>query len=177
MKENNEKKLKSFATGLAIGGILAGSGVYASTIGAGNVSYSNASSGISATNAQGAIDTLYKKASTYIDPSYIDFTDLMTNSGRNILGSAAGVCIKLDNKVSCFKPNNYEFEKDHIKEVFSSNGTCTTETTGMKYVTCHNPIYQCKVDIRGVKCDDWTKNHSYDCTTWSIEGTTYYHCN
>ena len=60
MKERNEKRLKSFAAGLAVGGILAGGGVYATTVSAGNVSYSNSSSGLNATNAQGVANSLYQ---------------------------------------------------------------------------------------------------------------------
>lgn len=164
MKEKNEKKLKSFATGLAIGGILTGSGVYASTVGANNVSYSNASSGLSATTAQEAIDALYTKANTYIDPSYIDFSNLSINKKRNVLGSESGICIKNNNKVSCFKPNNFTIEKSHIKQVFS-NGTCTSGTSGsIEYVECYNSSFKCIVDTRGVKCSP--RNSSDDCTTW-----------
>lgn len=62
MKESNERKLKNFATGLAVGGIIAGGGVYAATVSASNVSYNNSSTGIRSNNAQGAIDTLQSKA-------------------------------------------------------------------------------------------------------------------
>ena len=62
MKENKAQKLKTFAAGLAVGGVLVGGGVYASTVSASNVSYSNSSSGISATNAQGALDSLASSA-------------------------------------------------------------------------------------------------------------------
>lgn len=64
MKERNEKRLKSFAAGLAVGGILAGGGVYATTVSAGNVSYSNSSSGLNANNVQNAINALSSKAKT-----------------------------------------------------------------------------------------------------------------
>lgn len=176
MKEKNEKKLKSFATGLAIGGILTGSGVYASTVGANNVSYSNASSGLSATTAQEAIDALYTKANTYIDPSYIDFSDLNTNSKSNVLGSKYGICIEKNNKVTCFKPSNYNVESSHIKQVFS-DGTCTSGLTNSG-VECYNSNFICRVDTRGVKC--YPKgNGSADCTTW-LSGdnkTIVYSCN
>ena len=64
MKERNEKRLKSFAAGLAVGGILAGGGVYATTVSAGNVSYSNSSSGLNANNVQNAINALSSNAKT-----------------------------------------------------------------------------------------------------------------
>ena len=58
MKESNERKLKNFATGLAVGGIIAGGGVYAATVSASNVSYNNSTTGMNTNSAQGAIDTL-----------------------------------------------------------------------------------------------------------------------
>ena len=64
MKERNEKRLKSFAAGLAVGGILAGGGVYATAVSAGDVSYSNSSSGLSASNVQNAINALSTNAKT-----------------------------------------------------------------------------------------------------------------
>lgn len=51
MKESNERKLKNFATGLAVGGIIAVGGVYAATVSASNVSYNNSTTGISSNNA------------------------------------------------------------------------------------------------------------------------------
>lgn len=47
---------------MAVGSILVGSGVYASTVSAGNVSYSNSSSGLNANNTQGAINSLYQSS-------------------------------------------------------------------------------------------------------------------
>lgn len=58
------KKYKLFIIGVLLGSIITGGGVYASTVGASNVSYSNSSSGLSATNTQGAIDALYQTADT-----------------------------------------------------------------------------------------------------------------
>lgn len=63
MKEKNKNMIKALGAGVVLGGAIAGGGVYASTVGANNVSYSNASSGLSATNAQGAIDALASQAS------------------------------------------------------------------------------------------------------------------
>ena len=64
MKESNEKRLKNFAAGLAVGGILAGGGVYAATVSAANVSYNNSSSGLAADNIQSAVNSLNSKVST-----------------------------------------------------------------------------------------------------------------
>ena len=89
MKERNEKRLKSFAAGLAVGGILAGGGVYATTVSAGNVSYSNSSSGLNATNAQGAVNSLYQTSkslkSTNDTLKYLHYYNLCHKT--NIQGS------------------------------------------------------------------------------------------
>ena len=61
------KKYKLLIIGIVLGGIIAGGGVYASTVVASSVSYSNVSSGMSATNAQGAIDELYEMSTTRIN--------------------------------------------------------------------------------------------------------------
>ena len=61
------KKYKLLIIGIVLGVIIAGGGVYASTVGASSVSYSNASSGMSATNAQGAVDELYEMSTTRIN--------------------------------------------------------------------------------------------------------------
>ena len=64
MKEKNKKNLIGVGVGMAIGSTLAAGGaVYASTVAASSVSYSNSSSGISSTTVQGAIDTLYSSTS------------------------------------------------------------------------------------------------------------------
>lgn len=95
--------------------------VYAATIlfASNQVSYDNTTSGLSSTNVQGALDELYTRANTWIDPSYIDFGTLATNTAKTVLASKNGVCIKRNNKVSCFKANNWAVEKDHIQQVFS----------------------------------------------------------
>lgn len=62
MKETNKNMLKTFGTGMILGGVIAGGWVYASTVGASSVSYSNASSDLTSTNVQGAVDETYAKA-------------------------------------------------------------------------------------------------------------------
>ena len=59
IRKNDNYKI---IVGVIVGAIIFGGGVYASTIGATNVSYSNASSGVDANEVQTAIDKLYKKA-------------------------------------------------------------------------------------------------------------------
>ena len=64
MKDKNSKDLKSFIAGMAVGSVLIGGGVYATTVSAGNVSYSNSSSGLNANNVQNAINALSSNAKT-----------------------------------------------------------------------------------------------------------------
>ena len=56
IKNNNYKVI----VGILIGGVIFGGGVYASVLGAGNVTYSNSTSGIASNNVQSAIDAIYK---------------------------------------------------------------------------------------------------------------------
>ena len=72
------KKVKKFLLGniktvvaFILGIIISGTGVYAATIiyNSNQVGYDNTSSGMSATNVQDALDELYTKANTWINPN------------------------------------------------------------------------------------------------------------
>lgn len=65
------KKNVKLVIGIIIGGVVFGTlGVYAATVLAANqVTYDNSSSGVSATNVQGALDELYIKASKWLNPN------------------------------------------------------------------------------------------------------------
>ena len=56
------KERRMLLIGIIVGIIIFGGGAYAAVIGAGDVSYSNATSGIAANNVQKAVDALYIKA-------------------------------------------------------------------------------------------------------------------
>ena len=136
--------------GIIIGAAISGGIVYATTISGSNVAFDNTGTGITSINVQDAIEELYAKSDTWIDPSYIDFTTLATNSNKTILASSAGVCIKKNNKVICLKPGNWEEEKNHIKEVFS--GSCFEVDT---LVACNASKFACEVRSYGrVLCHD-----------------------
>lgn len=62
MKDKNSKDLKSFIAGTAVGSVLIGGGVYASTISAKEVTFSN-----STTNVQSSLDSLYKTSKKLSD--------------------------------------------------------------------------------------------------------------
>ena len=142
------KKYKLFIIGVLLGSIITGGGVYASTVGASNVSYSNSSSGLSATTTQQAIDELYKKA----DNQYFDLATADISQTGNVFASKKGVCIFLkDRKAYCFKSNNYSVEKNHIKEAFS-DGRCQyyTDTTIDCYRSCYNTDEHCGANLAGI---------------------------
>ena len=153
------KKIKNFFkknvrlfVGILIGGVLVGGSVYAATIiGAGEVSYTNNSQ----TSVQSALDNLYTLSNTWINPSYVDFTTLDTNTKQTILASKNGICIKRNNKVSCFKIDNWSVEKDHIQQVFSDI-SCTVDSS---YVRCYASDFDCRVFSYGnVNCIDQSDN-------------------
>lgn len=147
--------------GILIGMVLSITTVYAATIlfASSQVSYDNTSSGMSATNVQDALDELYTKANTWIDPSYIDFTTLATNTNKTILASKNGICIKRNNKVSCFKIKNWATEQTHIQKVFS-DVSCSVDSS---YVGCDASDFFCSVDSGGsVVClDAGTNEHCF----------------
>ena len=53
------KNLNDLLIGILIGGVVIGGGVYATALAASAVTYSNTTSKLSSTNAQGAVDALY----------------------------------------------------------------------------------------------------------------------
>ena len=154
------KKIKKFLLGniktvvaFILGIIISGTTVYAATIlfNSNQVGYDNTSSGMSATNVQDALDELYTKANTWINPSYIDFTTLAKNTNKTILASKNGICIKRNNKVSCFKVNNWSEEQNHIQQVFSDVSCFVTSSN----VNCSASDFRCGVGSDGgVNCYD-----------------------
>ena len=113
---NKLKQNAKIITAFVLGAILTGGTVYAATVlPSSQVGYDNSTSGLAATDVQGALDELFTKANTWIDPSYIDFGTLATDNTKKILASKNGVCIKRNNKVSCFKANNWSEEQAHIQ--------------------------------------------------------------
>ena len=71
-----------FILGIVVGLLITG-GVYAATITATSVSYSNSSSGISSTNVQGAIDALYSKAKSTSCSSSLKVGDYVKMTALN----------------------------------------------------------------------------------------------
>ena len=145
--------------GIIIGVVISGCGVYAATvIAASNVGYSDNAS-LGATNVQDAIDKLNTKATIKIKeaeakcPSGKICTE--TNSKGTIFASKIGICINRNNIFQCFKINNYDIEKDHIRQVLS-DVSCNVNSS---YVFCNASDFYCGVKSNGfVICYDNSDN-------------------
>ena len=151
------KKVKKFLIGniktvvaFILGIIISGTTVYAATIlfASNQVSYDNTSSGMSATNVQDALDELYTKAQNMVP---IDPNTFNTNTKKTVYASSKGVCIKRNNKLNCFKINNWSEEQNHIQQVFSDI-SCNVNSS---YVDCNASDFHCYVRSNGyVYCND-----------------------
>ena len=141
--KNNIKIVIAFILGLIISGI----GVYAAILYASSdVGYDNTGSGLTSTNVQDALDELYTKAQNMVP---IDPDTFKTNTAKTVYASKLGVCIKRNNRLNCFKINNYEEEKDHIQQVFSDI-SCYVASS---YVGCDASDMGCNVySYGGVYC-------------------------
>lgn len=158
---NNKKYILGIITGI----LISGTTVYAATvISAANVSYSNTSSKLSSTDVQSAIDELKLKVDSTVP---IDPDTFITNSSKNIYASSKGICIVKNNKLNCFKINNYENEREHALQVFT-NEKCYDFRYGLQ---CFDDVFKCGIQDNGnVSCraDDSGSNQ---CTVSSWDGS------
>ena len=140
------KKLLFGIMGFVIG--ISITGVVAYSIYANKVTYDNTGSGAQSTDVQGAIDELYIKTDNGIP---IDPDTFQTNTSKTVYASKLGVCIKRNNKLNCFKINNWDIEKDHIQQVFSDISCNVTSSD----VNCGAADFYCHVRSDGyVNCVD-----------------------
>lgn len=136
----NIKIIVAFILGI----IVSGTTVYAVTaLWDYQVNYDNSLSGLEATQV---VDALHLLDMYRVDSDGLDLSTLETNNSKTILASSKGVCIFRNNKLNCFKINNYSFEKDHIQQVFS-DGSCTVTTS---YANCSDSIFDIMVDSSGM---------------------------
>ena len=162
--KNNLKTVTAFIIG---GVIFGGATLVLAAIGASQVTYTNNGQ----TTVQGALDTLYTRASKWVNPNdmgtptnYIfDGPNKPTTtssttppSGKNVyLGlyadSQYGVCIKRNGTQHCFRYNNWVAEAKHVQEVFSDI-SCGV---GSDSVRCDASDCSCYVNSAGyVRCTD-----------------------
>jgi len=151
-----------------IGAILFGGSAYvlATTIASSSVAYTENGQ----TTVEGALTDLYQKAATAGVPGdAIDFSTLNTNTAKRVLASSKGVCINRNNKLNCFKINNWAEEQNHVQQVFSDI-SCNVNSS---YVLCYASDFRCYVRSDGdVLCTD--RSDDSDCRVYS-DGSVY--CN
>lgn len=149
------KKIKKFLLGniktvvaFILGLIISGTTVYAAiAIQGSSVGYTDTNN-IGATTVQGAIDELYTKTQNMVP---IDPDTFNTNTAKTVYASSKGVCIKRNNKLNCFKINNWAEEQTHIQQVFSDI-SCSVRSD---IVDCGASDFGCIVLLNGrVRCDD-----------------------
>ena len=168
--KNNIKNVIAFVVGV----VISGGTVYAATeLFASDIKFNNQNSNLSSTTVQGAIDELSIKASNSISiapPKYFLYGDPTTGSTQNYTelnsrvfnglyesGNKA-VCIVRNGNLICFKKENFEKEKIHLKQVFS-DVTCTSDGG----VQCTSTDFTCSLASNGdIWCDDnQSHNHCY----------------
>ena len=150
--------------GIIIGGIVFGTiGVYAATtLLSQSVYYNNTTSGASSTNVQGALDELYTKANTWINPSVLNGNGYYTNSARSVIATSQGILLIRNGNTHFIKANDWANEKTHIQQVFSDI-SCTVFSNG---VICNASDFYCDVYNTGrVRCYD--NSASSDCCVYS----------
>ena len=185
MKEKINKILKNISNslfGFMFGIVVASSiGVFAATtLASRSVYYDNSTSGGSSTTVSGAIDELYDMAKTHcpegysctlLPPKYYAFglpnatsptnyNDVITSSGVNAFvqleGEQLSACIYRNNTLECFKNNNYEEEKEHLKQVFGKSNC----SVGSSYSYCDDSVFYCDASPVGdVSCIDRVAGH------------------
>lgn len=154
------KRIKKFLLGniktvvaFILGIIISGTTIYAATIlfASDQVSYDNTSSGMTATNVQGAIDELYEKANTWIDPK----SNYHVNKNRNLVVNSSELKLIRNGVLYTIKNNNYNVEKDHIQQIFSD--VSCYDVTGGK--VCSAIDFYCSVGANNsVYCRDNSDN-------------------
>ena len=147
------KKVKDYIKGNIVGFILGAIifsviGVTAATILNGTDIQYTGNKVENASNIQDAIDGLYDEANNMVP---IDPDTFATNTAKTVYASSKGVCIKRNNKLNCFKINNWDEEKDHIQQVFS-DVSCYVSSSD---VDCNAVDFSCYVRSYGhVSCVD-----------------------
>ena len=162
------KKNFKYILGVITGVLLCSGVVYAANLLASNIAYDNTNSGMKDSNnndvttVQGAIDVLYDKAENAGVPGdAIDFSTINTNTTKKVLASSKGVCINRNNKLNCFKINNWSEEQNHIQQVFSDI-SCNVDSS---YVDCEASDFNCRVySDDHVYCRDLSDNSG--CTVY-----------
>lgn len=160
--KNNKLVLLAFIIGLIISSV----GVYygATLFSSDQVIYSGTKT------LKDSLDELNSKIGVF------DYATASASSDGKIFASKKGVCISRNQIVHCFKTNNYDYEKDHIQQVFS-DVSCTVDSS----VFCRASDFTCNVYSDGyvichdskIKCPYNALNHT-DCSGSS--GSGFFYC-
>lgn len=159
-----------FILGLILGIILTGGGVYAATIGnSKDVYYDNATSNLSSTNVQDALDELYDKINNKLTTyalgtptinSPVDFQEVIASSGSNVFvkkqGSQLSVCLYYNNRLFCMKngTENWETNKAMLNTTTFPGTTCPSPTSSSS-ASCYDDSFECEAYTNGdVYCYD-----------------------
>lgn len=167
------KNLKiNFVTGLIIGAVLAGSGVYAVALdSSNNVTYDNSTSKASSTNVQDALDELYNNT-FFSEPRYefgtpnasssTDFNKVILSSGSNAfvrkIGSQLSVCLYHNEQLLCLKNGvkNWATNQKILTTATFPGATCDVDSSS---VFCYDESFICNATPEGyVSCSDYDDN-------------------
>ena len=158
-----------FILGLILGIILTGGGVYAATIGnSKDVYYDNATSNLSSTNVQDALDELYDKINNRLTTyafgtptinSPVDFQEVIASSGSNVFvkkqGSQLSVCLYYNNRLFCMKngTENWETNKAMLNTTTFPGTNCSESSSR---TSCTDTSIDCSAYSSGhVDCSDY----------------------
>ena len=178
------KNLKiNFVTGLIIGAVLAGSGVYAVALdSSNNVTYDNSTSKASSTNVQDALDELYNNT-FFSEPRYdfgtpnasssTDFKEVIASSDSNVfvrkMGSQLSVCLYYNNDLFCMKDGtaNEETNKAMLNTATFPGATCDTDSYDGVY--CEDDSFRCYAGPPGyVFCNDYDASFGCEVRNGSV---------
>ena len=162
------KNLKiNFVTGLIIGVVLAGSGVYAVALdSSNNVTYDNSTSKSSSTNVQDALDELYNNT-FFSEPRYefgtpnasssTDFKEVIASSDSNVfvrkIGSQLSVCLYRNEQLLCLKSGteNWGINQKILTTTTFPGATCDASSSRAR---CRGDSFYCYAHSNGhVYCD------------------------
>ncbi len=144
----------------------------ASSLSANDITYSNKTSGSSATTVQSALEDLYNKKynsiTTYAyglptasDP--IDFKEVINSSGSNVFlkkqGTQLSVCLYYHNQLFCMKAGAENFEENRAKLNDTTFPDSACDDSDSSYAWCSDNDFYCDASSEGlVSCSYGTNN-------------------
>ena len=155
---------------IIIGTLLSITTVYAVTavLNADQVDYDNSNSSLLSTNVQNAIDELFAITKRRVTGDGAENVGFQTNRSNTKFANSNGLCVVINRKLVCFKTDNYEVEKEHLKQVFYDNTKCTQSSDE---IYCQDFGYYCRATEEGlVSCTNMQAGSYTYCDVFS-DGT------